>query len=493
MSQVEETISPAQAPAACSAAALWLVLGKRRIEWGAVSAAGDAGWVSLGSVEVLAHEPQATPNRVDLLAALRSLPEQPFGACSLGARLNVCLADHWVPVIVLPWNAEQRYGELPLPWVSTQFATEGFRLEPDDWIREDDGPYGSSRFLVAYPGEVMKWLEVASKSWGRALDSVRTTALACWSLVNQTSETRALVVLEEEDLVLLGSPGATGTAANLSAYHRTPWVRHTAGVAGGEVESHALFWLSAWQRLCLRQPIWAAVDVVTLMDSRPVEDDRPLKALPTPFVAFESGKSEKTSDQQSPQAALLVALTSMHFRHALDAVSPRQTWRLYKVLLALALCSGVGFLGLQAVELSQQRQDLEQLVEQRLRSAAPLAPTIRWTREEAARVQVVNRAVRQMNLPVHALLRSLEPPKDIQVAILSVDSTGQSSGDRADAGSNLRIIAQASSSADMARYVAFVSSRKPFSGAYLSRHEWVDGTKGQARMVRFSVEAVWID
>ena len=118
-----------------------------------------------------------------------------------------------------------------------------------------------------------------------------------------------------------------------------------------------------------------------------------------------------------------------------------------------------------------------------------------WSREELAKVQAVNAAVRELNLPIAALLRALEPARDIHVAVLSVETTGGAGvagGAAAEVGgASVRIEAEARTSADMLRYVAFVSERKPFTRAYLTQHE-VRSATGE-RPYRFTVEAPWSD
>ena len=114
----------------------------------------------------------------------------------------------------------------------------------------------------------------------------------------------------------------------------------------------------------------------------------------------------------------------------------------------------------------------------------PPSPTA-WSRDEIAQVQAVNIAVRELNMPIAPLLRALEPPQDISVAVLNVEMGGAALAQA----SSVKIVAEAKSSADMPRYVAFVAERKPFTGAYLTRHE-IDENNPESRY-RFTVEALW--
>jgi hypothetical protein len=67
-----------------------------------------------------------------------------------------------------------------------------------------------------------------------------------------------------------------------------------------------------------------------------------------------------------------------------------------------------------------------------------------------------------------------------------VDTTGSGSPGRA---SSVKIVAEARTGSEMARYVAFVGQRKPFARAYLTRHEIVEAVA--ERTYRFTVEALW--
>ena len=113
------------------------------------------------------------------------------------------------------------------------------------------------------------------------------------------------------------------------------------------------------------------------------------------------------------------------------------------------------------------------------------APTI-WSREELARVQAVNMAIHELNLPISSILRALEPPPGIRVAVLSMETTGSSSTAHA---SSIKIVAEARTGEDMTRYIAFVAESKPFTGAYLTRHEIDQASVEQP--YRFTVEASW--
>ena len=97
-------------------------------------------------------------------------------------------------------------------------------------------------------------------------------------------------------------------------------------------------------------------------------------------------------------------------------------------------------------------------------------------------------AIRELNLPISAILHALQPPQDIRVAVLGLETTNASSG-AAGQPTSVKIMAEARTGADMARYVAFVAERKPFIAAYLTQHEI--NTSVPEQPYRFTVEALW--
>src|SRR5690606_30983294 len=145
-------------------------------------------------------------------------------------------------------------------------------------------------------------------------------------------------------------------------------------------------------------------------------------------------------------------------------------WR--RGLVALAALAAAAML-LLAWQASRQLQGEARLAAVR-DTPPPVAEAPRWSREDQARARAVNATVRQLNLPVPALLRALRPPPDIAVAVLSVELLAGAAQDSA----GVRLTAEAQTAADMARYVAFVAERRPFVGAYLVRHETGEGLPG---------------
>ena len=119
-------------------------------------------------------------------------------------------------------------------------------------------------------------------------------------------------------------------------------------------------------------------------------------------------------------------------------------------------------LGVHAVRLSNAARVLEIAVERR--THAPTLPTpAKWTAEELARIRAVNAAIREINLPIAPVLRALQPPRDIRVALLGIVVEPANASGRSAEGANaaLKLNAESASGAEMARYVGYLAERAP--------------------------------
>jgi hypothetical protein len=146
-------------------------------------------------------------------------------------------------------------------------------------------------------------------------------------------------------------------------------------------------------------------------------------------------------------------------------------------------------LGGHAFRLSHVAGTLELAAERQARMPAlPVPP--KWTREELGRVRAVNAAIREINLPIGAVLRALQPPRDIRVALLgiAVEPTSADLGSADAQRATLKISAESASGTEMTRYVGYLAGRPPLERAYLVSHV-VEA--GSAYPYRFTVEVAW--
>jgi hypothetical protein len=407
--------------------------------------------------------------------------------------MRVVVADSWLASTTVPWSAAMFHEESALHCAREQLVANGYGLDGADHLRLDNTGYGAPRLAFSYPDTLLSSLHQCASRLQVRLRSVQPLSSASWSAVRrrygrQHPTPQALLIVDESLLIVVQS-GHAGASRM-----RDVTVRRRA--AQGCLQNEEL--RDAWQRLSLRQPHLCKTQEVPVLDMT-VQSDMAIE-VNRPFVRFDPGMPHIA--QLSP--LLLLSATRHGPHHALDAVSyvpPVTSWR-WAILFSVALLTGV--LTIQAIRtragvvtLTSRLESLRSAGEMRRQSDAARSL---WRREELPRVRAVNAAIRQLNLPISLILRALVPPADMRVAVLSVETAGN--GSRASNGDEtgnaiashrqmLSIVAEAASSADMARYVAFLDERKPFVRAYLTRHE-IDAASAE-RPYRFSVELPWAE
>lgn len=161
----------------------------------------------------------------------------------------------------------------------------------------------------------------------------------------------------------------------------------------------------------------------------------------------------------------------------------------------LALClAGAVILLPAAVYWLVQAQETRRLEAQlaQLQPARPVLPPLSASqqREREIELKQVAIAVRQLNLPVTRLIKTVQAPRDVRVALLGLDLNAQQGQDGASA---LKIAAEAETPQDMLNYLAFLNQQPMFSSVYLLKHEM--SSKADAgspqHPYRFQLEAQW--
>jgi hypothetical protein len=434
-------------------ATLVVAIGALRVEWG-VMARGQ--WVP-DSASALSIAPVGADATLAGVCAALERVQVETGA----ARLRAVVADKWLAVASVPWSAALQEAERADAFARGQLLQAGHELQAVDTLRLDDAAFAQPRLAVAYPALLLDALRALAARSRARLASVLPTSVAGWALAARGRA--ALAVLDQGQVVL-----AQGAWRLADVTLRE----------GGVAELQGL-----WQRTRLRDPRLAAVTELAVLDLAPTPES-PAQAVAglTPI--------ELPLQARAMSRALQLAGLAAAQRLAIDAVPPEApvTWLRRAVAAAVLLVAGG--LSLQAWQAVQRVNGLQQQLDAAQVRSAPAAPAA-LSRDEQARVPAVNAAIREMNLPVSALLQALQPPRDIRVAVLGVDVLGATPGGNAGAGAGIKITGEARTGAEMARYVAFVSSRKPFTGAYLTHHE-IDETTPE-RPYRFTLEAAWND
>jgi Tfp pilus assembly protein PilN len=167
-----------------------------------------------------------------------------------------------------------------------------------------------------------------------------------------------------------------------------------------------------------------------------------------------------------------MARTSLNFVAGAARPAP---WTLLVLAcaLAVAVASGTSW----ALHLRTVAQ-LEQGIAHAQPRAVPAAPMTAAARQQhEQQVKIVGEAVRQLNVPVTRLIKMVQAPTDIHVALLALDLNP----------GTIKISGEAENAQDMMNYVAFLGEQPLFSSVYLVKHEQA-GTA-----YRFQLEAQWRD
>lgn len=178
---------------------------------------------------------------------------------------------------------------------------------------------------------------------------------------------------------------------------------------------------------------------------------------------------------------------------------PLAGWRL------AVLAVGVLMLLPAAVNWVSQRQTVDRLQARLDAQAATLQPQ-HLTRPALApaqqqqmdlQVKAVAEAVRQLNLPVTRLLKTIEAREDMRIALLGLDLNGEPAQDGEAAAPSrpagtLKISAEAETAQDMINYLAFLNQQRMFRSVYLLKHEMAGAAPGGGeRPYQFQLEAQW--
>lgn len=397
------------------------------------------------------------------------------GGAGPGINLQVLVSDRWIATAALPWSAALTQVDAASIYARSQLTAAGFDTSPTDVVRIEDAPYREIRVAVAYPARLLKALHDAAAQLNAVLASVLplTLAAAACAMHSAGGRVDALALIYAGTLTFLRGSGGRllpmGVGLTLAP--------------GSELTAEIL---RLWQRQRLRDGALAKSGNLHLLDLR---DD----AAATPWhkvagVEWVTVKGAPTSVAATPM--LRLAQCRRPAADALDAVAQRRPATLPMRVAALALVAMAGAMASQAASVLGQVREQQALAV----PAKPQAPVKKAakTRDQLAQVATVNAAIQELNLPISDLLRALQPPRDIRVGLLAVEVAPRKPAESAATeASVIKLSAEAPSGAEMARYVAFLSDRRPFTSAYLVSHEVLESDP--AKPYRFIVEASWHD
>lgn len=203
---------------------------------------------------------------------------------------------------------------------------------------------------------------------------------------------------------------------------------------------------------------------------------------PPGWQLWRINEGDAAHTSETPELSLMRA-TARCSPSMLDAVGAVRSYSWMATALAVALLISVGLAALQGFQAMEARQRLA------MKDAASRANTPVWqsvaslSTAELKRLQAVNKAVSGLNLPVSRLLSALQPPKDIDVGILSLNLNA------AEASQAIRVVAEAPTQEDMLRYIDFLKGRGPYVEARLKQHERSEGSSGVRYL--FTLDVAW--
>lgn len=387
-------------------------------------------------------------------------------------QIHVLISDTWLGTVSLPWTDTLRRAAETSNFARTQFLSSGMEIDREDQIRVDDQPYGEPRMAVSYPAACLRTLNDLAKILDGVLISILPLGYAAWGWIKkQHKDTEALAVMERNHCTIVyGASGIHGVTAcdfpdlkgdeNFSERHRVLNMQ--------------------WRRMGLRDARLGLVDQLPVLDLGSCGFDENMSNFRLHAIP------ERNDGIEISPVLQLAALIGSR-GHSLDVISAIKDMTPAKWAIVTLILVGALWMFGQAWNQSVQAKEILAEKESRIKKAE-VAPAQEFlTKEEVLKVQAFNTAIRELNLPISGLLHALQPPRDIEVAVLSVDAAG--TPDSSETSSMVKIVAEAKTYADMARYVSFVAERKPFDGAYLMRHE-IDENQN-IRPYRFSVEARW--
>lgn len=458
-----------QAERPLAGAVLHVVIAARQV---LAAVHGRGGWQVLCGLEIAPGQEDEQP--LDpVIAALSQVHQAVHQALHQAApaglqEVRVVVADSWLATTTLPWSSDLHSPATAAAHARAALAAAGCEIDPRDTIRIDDAPYGVLRLAVAYPHALLAALQVLAQAGNVPLRSVRPLSTCAWA--SRLRGSVGALGLCDDGMAMVMVGGRRITEAHS---------RCTTSMGADPLQDLQRL----WQRLRLREPALAAIERLPVFMLCAEASD----ASAAPELALLPRPSPPADGTLPPVVHLLQAKVAA--ADALDAMAGAQRplarhW-LPAAVAGLAACA-MSLLAWQSM--AEVKAVHGELAAAQRAARPPAVPSAAWTREELARVRAVNQAVRELNLPIGALLAALQPPRDVQVSVLGVEVGAAA----ADGASTLRIAAEAQGAIDMTRYVAYVAARRPLQSAYLLRHEVADKTP-QERRYRFTVEATWTD
>jgi len=450
----------------------------------------DAGYASGGATPMISAEGLST-GAMEAMNALIGLCEAET-AFRRGVDLRMLVSDQWAPSASVPWNASQYRSSAAIAEALGELREAGHSIAPSDRIRLDDAPLRQPRLAVCYPAPLLEFVNRLATALRTQARSIITLSSLAWRGRDEPTP----MSVQSERVLAIVEPGSQLNRQVILVRGQ----RSSACI--DEVVIRPLQRDDV--RLPAEQGLPAAVAAIVQRLGWDAEPS-PEKSNAASFSVIDLAANDPSTGVPGPLAWWVEpeGRRDVASAHPLDAVAGSARPSAFKLLMLAAVAGSAALLGAVLWQSEERLQStLAKVSAARHAADVPAAPPP--SMDQIKRIAAVNAVIADLNIPLPRLLQALQAPPDLKVALLGLELVA--ARDRAGGTSDIRssrptlkILAEAPTSEDMTRYVAYLAGRKPLSHAYLVRHEVPDSSAGNGvasgaqTAYRFTVEVAWND
>ncbi len=452
---------------------LYLVISMKNIEYG-VFASG--AWVD-ASISI-----KAIPtDRSDVSAMSKLISAISEGSSDIEhwlrknpslkiVHLRVLVADNWLPSTSTPWNSSSTADDnLAKVFALNQFNYAGFNVESTDTVKFLEHSYGKPALAIAYPSALTDSINLLANKLKLQITSILPLSIAAWHVARTDGNQAPVLGVYSDNLLIVSdfSNGLVEVKTRVLDEHNHDFLPMIA---------------SEWSRIKLRENHLADIESLPLLNLSSLGMQTAISYQGVKLLNFLPNLVNKNAS-----LSLNLAKKASSVATSADAIAQGRTLTPLKWMVISILLACISFFGAQIWYLNQQANDINSSISnsQAVKLTTPLNNS--WTKQELEQVQAINTSIRQLNLPFATFMEALQPPRDIRVAILSLDIDAK--GEVATKVSRIKIVAEAKTAAEMAHYVSVLSHRKIFKGVFLVSHEIVETIP--ERPYKFNIELLW--
>jgi hypothetical protein len=380
--------------------------------------------------------------------------------------LRVAVAESRLAGTLLPWaQGVWRMSQAREAWRAGLQAA-GWAVHADDSVVAQDAPHGQPRWVAAWDAATLTALEGFAEACGWRLASVRPMGAVLRAALPPpaSDDPRLLAVLDDACVILY----LVGRHTLDVLVRPRPQPMHGTDNLATAVQAQLC-------RQQLRRADWAQAQAVSWVNAAQATAD------------LGPGWKAVLASHPSLDGFMGLMGRSAGWRHdPMDAVSVSgPAWGAVRAVLALTLLAAAT-LGVHGLWVRQPAAPVASTAPSQTTVASALTPSSGAAASDRREVQAGNNAIALLNLPVSRVLDALQPPRDLPVALLSLDLAAAAQG------ASLRVVGEATQPADMFHYVDHLQLHAPLNAARLVQHERRPSSEGATPALhRFTVEATW--